>query len=1072
MKLVLRFVIVFALLMSSWKAAHAVAVFDTTNNVQALLPKSLQVQTRISGAFAQTSVTTIYSNPNGSRIEARLMYTAPPGAVVTGFAYWYGDEKVPARIVARERVAHIYDYITRRQRDPALVELLTKNSFKATVFPVLAQQDLKIEVQYVEVLDASKDSLQWKFPLRAETQTPLDISFQAQIEDSSDAKASEGEVKDGVWALQKSNVRSGDDLTLKFPLRPMPLRASLTCARGAAQNDGFFSLSLVPDAVVNSPSLKISGVETYDVQSPRLEKLAGGEMLVVSGRFKRDGNAVVSLGNRSLKLNFHGEVASSSTAEKLWAHDQMTALSADESNAERVTELSKRFGIPSKWTSWLAIPKVERERYLAEVLAQEQYEAANLLAQSIAQGEPKEIAARRRTLTELNASARQVKRGVVEVGPSLNRELRRVRSTHEAVELRDPQAAAIWKKREANLIKAGARDPLELQNNSNSASIQIERITRQIMDEVETKNNGRSTARYAALVKQFKAQNEKFRLNAGYNSRTSSDAFNTRMQFLAVQFQTARFENRAPTVVTSLKRRFERAITLGPLFGSTGGRANDWQEFAAQRVFGGTLALWDQKMADEIKAGHESGPDFKKYKAQFERWRQKANLSNYYAYRSQQQAGQRIYPLSHQLAQLLMQEQEDSEQFESLRKQVLNLMDAGQMNNSGEDYYLYNIFGYNDYRYYRERYSFGYFLFSELDYAFKTRQSIKAGELLAARLQKAPVTRIEQLQNDIRHLQALKVRQDKKSKGQNLFEIKPTDVVFSLSDALAREIAKTPDETPIAKKRRELLEFLNQKFPETRYVPNDNEWREYSGPQELWRAKRGRAHETAYRLLESRAAKASPINIAHLEAELEERARIAGKPASAFLDVERERRTAGEPFLTAEQYRLKPGDPLISVKAPRASRRVIAILPSGEILPLTWNARTLAFEARFDVPAHAIAGPYAVQVIVVGERGERHQLVMHFSVEDNGPDGNARLFFSPQNPRLELECDARTDRVSAFLASGERVELAREATGRWSAALPSQVASGDKVRFVLTDAAHNRTEITLDLTPSEPKSGG
>ena len=71
-------------LLLSGACAHAGALLKPTSGVtQALRAKNLDVKSDINGAFARTTVTTIYDNPNDDRIEADFIYSAPAGSVVT-----------------------------------------------------------------------------------------------------------------------------------------------------------------------------------------------------------------------------------------------------------------------------------------------------------------------------------------------------------------------------------------------------------------------------------------------------------------------------------------------------------------------------------------------------------------------------------------------------------------------------------------------------------------------------------------------------------------------------------------------------------------------------------------------------------------------------------------------------------------------------------------------------------------------------------------------------------------------------------------------------------------------------
>ena len=148
------------------------------------------------------------------------------------------------------------------------------------------------------------------------------------------------------------------------------------------------------------------------------------------------------------------------------------------------------------------------------------------------------------------------------------------------------------------------------------------------------------------------------------------------------------------------------------------------------------------------------------------------------------------------------------------------------------------------------------------------------------------------------------------------------------------------------------------------------------------------------------------------------------------------------------------GDPLIRISAPRDAICALAVLPSGELMPLRWNADTHTWEARFDVPTWATPGDHIVQIIVVFHSGTRQKLVMHFVVDTQTPTGKA----SEQGGLLRVETDALTDRVSAFLKDGSRLELQRDHDGVFT----SPVSPGDVLRVVLTDKAHNRLEIVLE----------
>ncbi|MCH8980262.1 MAG: hypothetical protein IH945_13640, partial [Armatimonadetes bacterium] len=130
--------------------AFGQAVMKPTGQAtEKLVPKSLSARVVIERGLGSGQMTMVFANKNRRRIEADFMYAIPEGMHVTGFAYWYLDEKVVAKAVKKDLAERIYKAITTRQRDPALVEMIGKNSFRARIFPVEPNADLRIELKFV-----------------------------------------------------------------------------------------------------------------------------------------------------------------------------------------------------------------------------------------------------------------------------------------------------------------------------------------------------------------------------------------------------------------------------------------------------------------------------------------------------------------------------------------------------------------------------------------------------------------------------------------------------------------------------------------------------------------------------------------------------------------------------------------------------------------------------------------------------------------------------------------------------------------------------------------------------------
>lgn len=255
------------------------------------------------------------------------------------------------------------------------------------------------------------------------------------------------------------------------------------------------------------------------------------------------------------------------------------------------------------------------------------------------------------------------------------------------------------------------------------------------------------------------------------------------------------------------------------------------------------------------------------------------------------------------------------------------------------------------------------------------------------------------------------------------------------------------------------------------------------GDEDIAIAYHSRSHNRAYRLAETKSLfPDDKERIAQLESELEASVtarnsyveRLGNRVYEAYYVSSSTVETmtkSGESTLkysreqSKPENRYRPGDPLVSVAAPPNCQRVVAILPSGELLPLVYDAAKKAWQARFDVPTYAMEGAYKVQIIIVSADGARRQMTMTFHVDVTAPDGKGGAIFGANGLDLQLQTDEHTDRVSAFTPWGERVELRRNVDGIFvaHADVPQDWrAKAAIVRFVLTDKAHNRTEIEVD----------
>jgi len=169
----------------------------------------MRVTIYLDGPRARTVVDHIFKNPHDKALEGTFEYPLPAGATPSAYAMFVSDrqdaapdffarrpgndkgsESPPAflanmafeegvrrvreedwgklrqaRVVRKKRARQVYEEITRRRIDPALLEYAGGNTFRGRVFPIPAKGYNRVILAYEETLPVGEEGLRYRFPL-------------------------------------------------------------------------------------------------------------------------------------------------------------------------------------------------------------------------------------------------------------------------------------------------------------------------------------------------------------------------------------------------------------------------------------------------------------------------------------------------------------------------------------------------------------------------------------------------------------------------------------------------------------------------------------------------------------------------------------------------------------------------------------------------------------------------------------------------------------------------------------------------------------------------------------------
>ncbi|MBI5960374.1 MAG: VWA domain-containing protein [Chloroflexi bacterium] len=252
----------------------APALASETDSTPAALPLLLdsgvviklhRVSVDIDNQVATTRIEQVFLNESDRRAEGTYIFPLPVGAAVSDLVMWVNGQPIEAKILDAEQARDIYDQIVRQMRDPALLEYVGAGAIQASVFPIEPFSEVKIEIEYGQLLPVEDGLVRYDYPLRTDQFTrraveSISISMNVVSNDAISTIYSPTHnvaiSRDGEFAFragyESSYVRPETDFTLYYGLANDEINANLLSFRESANEDGFFTLMITPPVRVNA----------------------------------------------------------------------------------------------------------------------------------------------------------------------------------------------------------------------------------------------------------------------------------------------------------------------------------------------------------------------------------------------------------------------------------------------------------------------------------------------------------------------------------------------------------------------------------------------------------------------------------------------------------------------------------------------------------------------------------------------------------------------------------------------------------------------------------------------------
>lgn len=364
MKIVFRLAVVTALFLVALAAQAQFLIVPQGQKAGSVSAKRVKAELHAYGTYATVRLEMAFSTDPDWADEVDFMVKLPENTEATGFAYWFQDEYVKAKTVDKQRALAIYEFITTRRRDPALIEMVGRRQFRVRIAPVDTTKDLRVELHLVVT------------PTKGGLSLPLTALFPRQLEsadltlttpDKEGWKENWGrpyEVKEGrrVYRFESKPYKAKTDWRASFQTT-----APLVNVGRPEKGDGTLLVTYTARKAVSGVKLVAPKGALVHLYPSKPVNLKMGDSVTFTARIPESAPASVKLsvatasGSTEWEQSFPRTPFEERAAVVAWGARHLAALK----DREEIRKWGLWLGVPSKETSWLAVPKAE-ERMLKE----------------------------------------------------------------------------------------------------------------------------------------------------------------------------------------------------------------------------------------------------------------------------------------------------------------------------------------------------------------------------------------------------------------------------------------------------------------------------------------------------------------------------------------------------------------------------------------------------------------------------------------------------------------------------------------------------------------------------------
>lgn len=211
-----------------------------------------------------TRIDQVFRNPNNIQMEGTYMFPLPETAAVARFSMWMNGKEVQGELLDADKARQTYEDIVRKMKDPALLEYMGGRLYKARVFPIPANGDVRIALEYTETITVDSGLAVYRYPLNTEkfsakeidlVTITVDINSQIPLRSvycpTHNASVSRPSDRQAKVGFEARGVKPDRDFLVYYQMSEKEFGLTLLSYRPFGE-DGFFMARLAPPLSVDA----------------------------------------------------------------------------------------------------------------------------------------------------------------------------------------------------------------------------------------------------------------------------------------------------------------------------------------------------------------------------------------------------------------------------------------------------------------------------------------------------------------------------------------------------------------------------------------------------------------------------------------------------------------------------------------------------------------------------------------------------------------------------------------------------------------------------------------------------